>query len=88
MFRALYNTAYLQFLSSHNTVAFLFALMLNEKLRGIANLSDYHYLPSTNTARCHGISLELDLPPGLWAGERSFSTVGLPTQTWLFDLQM
>ena len=87
---ALYNTAYLSFLSvpAQLTVAFLFALMLNEKLRAMSTFRTIFYLPSQTPLVATAFLWNWIYHPDFGLANIMLSAVGLPTQNWLFDLQL
>lgn len=89
-YTALYNTAYLSFLSvpAQLGVAFLFALMLNEKLRAMPLFRTIFYLPSQTPLVATAFLWNWIYHPDFGLANALLSAVGLPTQNWLFDLQL
>ena len=87
---ALYNTAYLSFLSvpAQLAVAFLFALMLNEKLRAMPVFRTIFYLPSQTPLVATAFLWNWIYHPDFGLANALLSSIGLPTQNWLFDLQL
>jgi multiple sugar transport system permease protein len=86
-YNALYNTAYLSFLSVplQLAVAFLFALMLNEKLRAMPTFRTIFYLPSQTPLVATAFLWNWIYHPDFGLANAVLSAVGLPTQSWLFD---
>jgi len=89
-YNALYNTAYLSFLSvpAQLAVAFLFALMLNEKLRAMPMFRTIFYLPSQTPLVAAAFLWNWIYHPDFGLANALLSAIGLPTQNWLFDLQL
>lgn len=89
-YNALYNTAYLSFLSvpAQLGVAFLFALMLNEKLRAMPTFRTIFYLPSQTPLVATAFLWNWIYHPDFGLANALLGAVGLPTQNWLFDLQL
>lgn len=87
---ALYNTAYLSFLSvpAQLTVAFLFALILNEKLRGMPMFRTIFYLPSQTPLVATAFLWNWIYHQDFGLANVLLTSVGLPPQNWLFDLQL
>lgn len=87
---ALYNTAYLSFLSvpAQLIVAFLFALILNEKLRGMPLFRTIFYLPSQTPLVATAFLWNWIYHADFGLANALLTAVGLPPQNWLFDLQL
>lgn len=87
---ALYNTAYLSFLSvpGQLTVAFLFALMLNQKLRGMPMFRTIFYLPSQTPLVATAFLWNWIYHPDFGLANALLTSLGLSPQQWLFDLQL
>ncbi len=87
---ALYNTAFLSFLSVplQLTVAFLFALMLNEKLRAMPMFRTIFYLPSQTPLVATAFLWTWIYHADFGLANVLLTAVGLPAQNWLFDLQL
>ncbi len=89
-YSALYNTAYLSFLSvpAQLLVAFLFALILNEKLRAMPLFRTIFYLPSQTPLVATAFLWTWIYHPDFGLANALLTTVGLSPQNWLFDLQL
>jgi multiple sugar transport system permease protein len=89
-YNALYNTAYLSFLSvpAQLLVAFLFALMLNEKLRAMPMFRTIFYLPSQTPLVATAFLWNWIYHPDFGLANALLNFTGLPAQSWLFDLQL
>lgn len=86
-YNALYNTAYLSFLSVplQLAVAFLFALILNEKLRAMSMFRTIFYLPSQTPLVATAFLWNWIYHPDFGLANVLLDMLGLPTQGWLFD---
>lgn len=89
-YTALYNTAYLSFLSVplQLALAFLFALMLNEKLRAMSTFRTIFYLPSQTPLVATAFLWNWIYHPNFGLANALFDLVGLPPQGWLFDVHL
>ena len=87
---ALFNTAYLSFLSVplQLFVALLFALMLNQKLRAIPLFRTIFYLPSQTPVVATAFLWNWIYHPDFGMANALLSAIGLPPQGWLFDVQL
>jgi len=89
-YQALYNTAYISFLSVplQLILALLIALALNQKLRGVNFYRTIFFLPSQMPLVASALLWLWVLNPDFGLANAALEFLGLPPLKWLFDVNL